>query len=676
MNMNGKTKPLRKKFSHANLALLLPIGLNFFLINTIWTPTQGWYLEWASYINVGLKPYSDFYLPFPPLFVWVNQIFTFFPDPLIAERIFMTITYSLFSLGLYKLLTRFFTSSISICASMVSILVFQFSPTNTIAGYYEFALLLASWGVYLAMSENTTKKFIGGLLIVGSCLTKQNFLLLVFAIVLMEIFTLRSEKKFQLKNYSTTLGVTCSFVTFAGYLVANDSLLNFIRIMLQGGGKNPEVISLLKNLVVPSARPATLYLFCTILLILTQLKFRKQNQDNTNTIIFYFLVSQMLLILLSPYSLASLIDRRVSIVIFVVIFLATILSREFLDQSGLLRNPRTILSLIFLIPGSVFVLNELYLRIVSFDNSFFHFLADYSSNVGTGLTSLLLIIMNTFIAFQLITIPYPRIKRFFYKCLKDGADHPYLLEKLNYIVIGLLGAGLLNSVNGGFEFPANLILGSISLAFFMKHFEHLLKRNLFILAFSSCLFLSSIQIGIHNYQWFGWNEIASGHLIKERTEENLFRNFLLSGPQKDFYQEIRAGIDLAEEELLKSNISNPKILTFPMQPIVGEMSELSRYRLNCPILHFDICPDNEALVDFERFAKKPPNLVVLFDLGADFIDLNERAWRGGQVSVYRDIQNFFLMSDRYSIVKIVENNSVSLARVYILITTKDGDSRE
>jgi hypothetical protein len=371
--------------------------------------------------------------------------------------------------------------------------------------------------------------------------------------------------------------------------------------------------------------------------------------------------------MLSPYSISELIGRRISIIIFIILFVAVFLSRKFLSQHNMVTKLRPILILIFFTPSIVFLANELFLRTVSFDNSIFRFLNNYSSNVGLSLTGLLLMIMNTYIAFQLISIYSSKAKLSFSLCLKDGVNQEELLLKMNFIVIGLVGAGLLNSVTGGFEFPANLILGSFSIAFFLKYFEHQLKGNLFIFAFTVYFFLSSIQIGIHNYQWFGWNEVVSGHSIKDRTEEDLFHNFLLSGPQKNFYDQVRVGIDEAEKQLIDAKTLKPEIMTFPMQPIVTEMSSFRKYRLNCPILHFDVCPDNEAVKDLKKFERNPPDLVVLFDLGRNFIELNERSWRSGQISVYRNIQDFFLTTGKYSTVKIIEENSVNLARVYILV---------
>lgn len=671
--IRDRLKFSNKESIHAGMAFSMPFLFNFFLINTIWTPTQGWYLEWASYVNKGLNPYTDFYIPFPPFFVWINRIFLWTSDPFIAERIFMTIAYSLLSLGLYQLLSRFFSSGISISASLLSILIFQLSPTNTISGYYEFAMLLATWGLYFSFSEGSKKRYFGGVLLATSCLTKQNFLLLIPAVALMESFTFESKKNYGVKRYATTFGAFSALLAFTGYLVSESSLLRFLEIMLQGGGKDPEILSSLKNLIAPALNPSLLYLFCLILLTNTMIKVKSTAE---NRFIAIFLATQMVILVLNPFSISSLIESRVSIIIFGVVFLAIFFNWKFLNQLIVSSKSWLIIVIIYMTPFLVFVMNEIFLRSALNQNTFFQKLNNYSSNVGLKISGLLLLIMITFVLFQISAIWYPEVKQYIHQCFRNEIDQPRLLAKLNYVVFGLLATGLLNAVNGGFDFAANLILGSISIAFFVKHFEKTLTKGVFIIPIALSLLLSSIQIGIHNYQWFGWNEVASGHSTSNRSELGIFRNFYLTNPQRNFYQEISSGLDLAEQKIAKSTDVAPEILVFPMQPVISELSLLKKYRVNCPIMHFDICPDNEAEKDFKNFKMNPPDLVVLFDLGMDFIDINEKAWRDGKISTYRRIQEFFLESGLYSKVKIVRSNSVNLSDVYILVLKSKRDQNE
>lgn len=666
MKIQNRLDFTKKESIHGGIAFFVPFSLNFFLINTIWTPTQGWYLEWAKYLNQGLDPYADFYLPFPPLFVWVNRVFLWTSDPFIAERFFMAIAYSLLSLGLYKLLTRFLSSNIALCSSLLSILIFQLSPTNTISGYYEFAMLLATWGLYFSFSEKSEKRFFGGILIAASCLTKQNFLPLIFAITLMELFSCQYKNKYEARKYAITLGAISAFLAFSVYLLSNSSFLRFIEIMLQGGGKDPEVLSLLKNILAPALNPSILYLYCLVLLIITMVSDRNHTVRNDKGLVAVFLVTQMLVLLLNPFSISSLLERRTSIIVFAIIFLVTLLNWKWLNQLVNTSKSWLIILMIFLTPFLAFVVNEMILRTALNQTRFFHQLNVYSSNVGLNISGLLLLTMNTFVLVQLCAFRSTKLQQYIYKCLKDDADRPSLLTKLNYVVFGLLAAGLLNAVNGGFDFPANLILGSISIAFFAKHFTKSLMRKVFVIPFVLSILISSIQIGVHNYQWFGWNEVASGHSTSDGSELRVFRNFYLTEPQKNFYQEVSLGMNLAEKKLVKSVDSDPRILVFPMQPVISELSLLKSYQLNCPIMHFDVCPDNEAEKDLQSFKRNPPDLVVLFDLGVDFIYSNEKAWRDDKVSTYRKIQEFFLESGLYSTIKIVHSNSVNLSDVYIL----------
>jgi hypothetical protein len=74
----------------------------------------------------------------------------------------------------------------------------------------------------------------------------------------------------------------------------------------------------------------------------------------------------------------------------------------------------------------------------------------------------------------------------------------------------------------------------------------------------------------------------------------------------------------------------------------------------------------------KSFKRVSPDLVVLFDLGVDFVTANEKTWRSGNVSVYSKIQNYFLYSGRYEVVRKIPPNSSNLSTVYILALKKDG----
>ena len=84
--------------------VILTSGISLTSISTIWSPTQDWYLEWASYWNEGLLPYKDFFFPFPPLYLYLYKFILYTPDPLLFSRLFNFAVVIVLNVGLYKLL--------------------------------------------------------------------------------------------------------------------------------------------------------------------------------------------------------------------------------------------------------------------------------------------------------------------------------------------------------------------------------------------------------------------------------------------------------------------------------------------------------------------------------------------------------------------------------------------
>ena len=84
--------------------VLLASGISLTSISTIWSPTQDWYLEWASYWNNGLLPYKDFYFPLPPLYLFFYKYILQTPDPLLFSRLFNFVIILALNVGTYKLL--------------------------------------------------------------------------------------------------------------------------------------------------------------------------------------------------------------------------------------------------------------------------------------------------------------------------------------------------------------------------------------------------------------------------------------------------------------------------------------------------------------------------------------------------------------------------------------------
>jgi hypothetical protein len=97
------------------------------------------------------------------------------------------------------------------------------------------------------------------------------------------------------------------------------------------------------------------------------------------------------------------------------------------------------------------------------------------------------------------------------------------------------------------------------------------------------------------------------------------------------------------------------------------LSNAKHYKTNCIILHFDVCPENEARKDLLRIVDEPPSIVVYTDLGIEFIQNEESIWRNGNISSQRQIRENFLNDDLYKVVSKIPSNNHVLATTYVLI---------
>ena len=633
--------------------------VNLFSINTIWSPTQGWYREWAYYSS-SLTPYKDFYLPFPPLFVWINQLFLLFPDPILTERIFMVLIWTLLSLGLYLMIEKLIANKkAALLGTLLSVYAFQFSPTNTIAGYYEFALMLLFWGVYCCLLEKPYLNLLGGVGIAAASLTKQNFVVglpvFIFCICAIWVF----EKKFLKKILIASIGILLTYLVFGIYLLLTDSFSAFVKIMLEGGGKSPHLTALIYSLLAPITEPRAVItlLFGFALIFVVSLKVSLSRSQ----ILSAYLLAMIFLWFLVPSSINNQAWGRLGLIIGLSIFLT---NYYLAGTEPFLVGDEIFLWLLLVTPAGTFVAAEVLMRIWPVQN---HRIAA-TGKIADGFASYFVSVFLTLaftgcILFVLKNFTKAKTPN---QLLSGYPFQSNLTDKLSTLVllIFLLFAGVLNAFNGGFDFPSNLGLGAFGIAVLIDQFGEQVFKLRFLWVFAISFVIASMSITLHIYSWFGWNENFSAH---SSNQIPIFRNMHLTGYETDYYTRISIAVDNANHALPKSNGKNPRLFVFPMEPIIYDLSKIEQYRVNCPILHFDICPERVATLDLKRIMQDPPEIVVLFDLGKDFIRSNEATFRGGKNSAYQSILKYFVKSRDYTLVDSLLPDGTNLATTSILV---------
>jgi len=619
---------------------------SFFLcltsVNTIWTPTQGWYYIWSKKL-INETPYVDYYLPLPPLYVYLNRVFLLFPDPLLMERLMMVVVFVLMVSGFFQIMTLYFKQSISIVTTLLSSTLFQFSPTNTIAGYYEFGLMLLLWGFYFCHKKSLILQISGGILICCSSLTKQNFL--GASMVLFFLFAWKILKKREI--FWPAIGNMVGYLIFLCYLLVNGATGIFISTMLQGGGKNPNLISFLKNSAYMVSNQEIFVSSLTLLIVvyLTYCFGEVVQVRNKSFILCFLLVGIFIEVTLMNLSFPN---TRLFLPIILGITLAT--SLAWIGMQKFEQKIKKNWHYLSLTTCLTFVSFEILSRIsdksdeivgIGSEVSQKSFLQIENASTILGLYGLLLLIRKREIVNTQIN------------AMNGG-----------YLLISFFFCMILNNFNGGLTYSTAFYLFGFGIAYVMQGINLLQTQKFFQILGAGILAVICLGITLNIYAWYGWNEKFNAHVITEQKPQ-IFRNFFLTSNQMNIYKQINSSLDSIKKNT--DNVENLRIISWPSQPIFSLMSSFEQYKSNCAIIHFDVCPENQAKIDLNYIKKDPPEIVIYSDSGIEFIRSEERMWRNGDISSQRKIREFLLYSNSYRVIREIPPTEASLNRIFILI---------
>jgi hypothetical protein len=610
--------------------VILASGISLTSISTIWSPTQGWYLEWATYWNDGLVPYKDFFFPLPPLYLFVYKYILYTPDPLLFSRFFDLAIVVLLNVGLYKLLNLKFKTFTAFFVTATVMLWWQINPTNTISGYFEFACCLLVWGLYFLLGQGGAFKFvISGMLIAASSLVKQNYVFTVTSFTILSFIYILFFKGPQVKRLILLLvGFLLTYILLLFYLVRNDLLSLFIETMLQGGGKNLEFSNLVRNLVIEVVRPQTAVTF--LILIFSIVTFARMKKFSTFSIRFtenlalgFYILSTLFFIYF--YSIGSVPQFLFRFLILYLLFIVTlsIVNRIRILQTFYWVSP------IFIVVGSWVISNSslgYLLRIERLNNG----LANFSSFLGSMLWSLSIAVLLLFAYKALL---YKNDEKYFSGFINNEITKDYAFIS---VVLSLFLGGLINAYNGSAFIDSNIILCAILLSALVDGSLSTPKNRARLISFVWLpLSLSSVFITTTPYSWYGWTETTKTQNISNNLE--LFKNFKLTKQQTNFYEEVHNVVNRISTKSINKNLT---IAQVPAQPILMNLNSLNHYKMFCPIMHIDVCPESASRVDLENFKEDPPDVFLYYSFGDGALLSFEDSFRDGKKSNIRRIEEW------------------------------------
>lgn len=643
----------RKKYFSYFLVGLFATGINLTTINTLWVPTQDWYLEWARLLNSGQKMYVDFAYPFTPLFSEIYRIIALAGDPLLASRVFNLLVFVVLGLGMHAVAEIFVRQYWAVILTTLLLAFWAIHPTNTIGGYYEFVTACLAWSSFFFLRNR--KKFdlvASGLLCALGSLVKQNLLLValtIFITLLLRVLKERDGIRLRIQQgffrYSAGLGLV--YLPFLIYLIINGSFFAFLTSMFGVGGKSLQLSSIALSWISNGVSLQNIAILVGISLLLFGPKnlipipkwIGLTSSGFLGLCTFIFVVQPMSLsfrfALFSVVSYAAVrVIKESNISKFTSRFEVKVARKVF---------PAI---LVLLVVGSWLVSNinlPLFERLLAFLKFNLPTQMWYWQSAGGYIW---LIVAATIASYVLV--PYlSRIKVF--KETRVGTVRtivPKSLEDswLRTLIYALLASMVINSVNGAVSLDSNLILGVIAISMAMRLVGN--SMNKLFLLFPAFFWISAsvMIITLVPYQWIGWSEVKTPNV---RSELPLFKNFMLTDLEERFFVEVKAAF--VQLEAGDEAVSTKTIAVLPAQPILYELSSAKPFNLRCPIMHIDICSDKDAQQDLSRLRTAGPDYVVFMDLGNAINTQMDKAFRNGNQSAQSKILEFLKTGSAYKL---------------------------
>jgi len=184
-------------FFHYAILTLLLVAMNFYVF-FFFPATEGWWQTYAYLLKNGMKPYENFNMAFPPLFIYYNLVLIKISNYFVVYRIVGIIQVVVIFVLLAQALRKFYSVIVSLIASFLGVALmmnnYLFIPND----YHAFVNLLTLAGIYCYLEFRTSERksskiafiMLTALFLVATLLVKQNIGLFVslalIAILLIE----------------------------------------------------------------------------------------------------------------------------------------------------------------------------------------------------------------------------------------------------------------------------------------------------------------------------------------------------------------------------------------------------------------------------------------------------------------------------------------------------------
>jgi hypothetical protein len=600
--------------------------------------TDGWYLAIAHLAKTAV-PYRDFYVPFPPgTLLFEGFLPNLFANPFLGEQIVHVILWLLFSTGLYLFIRSIVNSGLAFFTVTIVCTTYLVQPGNIISGYFE--TMYAFWILGLAAlawwcrQPSKLLLWLSGLAIGIAAIVKQSVWLGVLTLLFLVMYFI-TQNALPRRNISFFIfGIITAITPVIAWALNLGITADIISQVTRGGGKSTGQASALTTLGTSLAPQGAFLSFCVtlILLVISDRRNRatpRRSSEQILDILMIILCMSLLSLTLSGLVIENLITTAM-LVLAVVSILQLVRKSASLEEEPSGTSRSFVLSSRWYFTLYLLVLCAIVLgvaRIAPADPLLSPLrpnLLRWLSEVGNFSSTAFLGVGGAGLAFTF----YCWIDR---HSSKDSRSSIALI-----VLISHLSLTFLNSFAGGDSIETWFLPFAVALALISEHVVR--QRSLIVLKFSvgtTFVVMAALVAfqSMNPYDWFGVREEA---LSGERRAASVpyLKDFKLSERAASDYDELYFGASQIPD-------SDATQVLFGSRNIgLSRLLDLRQYSLECPVLWWDICPEEYAELDLLRIKTEPPDAIVWTFETESNIEQNEIAWRDRKFSALRKIQGW------------------------------------
>ena len=614
----------------ALVVLVTQVPLVLRTLNAFMPVSYGWFGTWA-HAGKHLTPYKDYFIPFPILGVWLQgSLPNLFTHYVFAEQVIAGAFWLVLILGQF-LLTTLIWKPRNAAIGTIFAAYFYFSwPVLKLATYYEVMLLFLIYGVYFSIiglqRETKSSKF---LFVSGACLAaapfiKQTAVIPSLCVFLFVGYCIFRQERVREKAISFSTGY--ALVPFGIFLIAikQQFLTPMIKAMLTGGGKSPTVR---QGLNWGVAQPITSAGWWPWLILLCWVALRTDNSRSETTFkrqVFYVLLLMIFFMgIVSPNSIFSGFAPSDLLGFFLGLFvlsslLALVISghsdSEIIESVGKI-NPLIFVNFLllfcYIFPSVGFMANQKLQIDVS------NLAPTISGQLGLGavIFTVALFFFSFFMTKSGDNFSSSSIQ---FKPMFNIRKFPGQI-----ISVFLLTLAFSNSWVAGFTPEAWVVSVGFLITYISSCVDIDLKprssKILQVGLFLPFIFFFSVRTITEPYSWWALREPAietSRHSVPIKS----MGGFRLNLTEREQWVRLQKAVSGAPTA---SIFAGPNIGGVPF--MLGREPVFN----NCPIIWWDVCPENLAVEDFTWLKMSLPDLIMWSHQPAGVIDGHEQAFRGG-----------------------------------------------